>query len=87
MIFNARCHVRLTRMALFHQGTTHGYGEPDSAQSSVAYNDLNILDTDSWTWLPPKWIRGEPPKPRYDAAAGVLLEKYWVILGGMALAT
>lgn len=65
---------------LFHQGTTSDGSQ--SAQFNQAYNDLNILDTTSWTWLPPNSIRGEPPKPRFDAVSGLLFGKYWVILGG-----
>ena len=71
-------------MIWLRQGTTHGMGGPDNAQNNLAYNDLNILDTETWTWISPNSIRGEPPRPRYDAASGVLLGKYWVIMGGMA---
>ncbi|KAI7879283.1 galactose oxidase [Lichtheimia hyalospora FSU 10163] len=65
-------------------GTTHGLGGPDNAQNNLAYNNLDILDTETWTWTSPNSIRGEPPRPRYDAASGVLLGKYWVIIGGLS---
>lgn len=42
-----------------------------------------MLDTKTWTWLPPTEVRGEPAKARYDASAGLLYGKYWMFVGGM----
>lgn len=57
----------------------------DTQTRLYAYNEFNILDTKTWTWLSPKTVRGEIAHPRYDASAGLLYGKYWVILGGELL--
>ncbi|KAI7886969.1 hypothetical protein K492DRAFT_202912 [Lichtheimia hyalospora FSU 10163] len=50
----------------------------------IAYNGINILDTRTWAWLAPRQVQGEPPQSRYDASAGLLYGKYWVIVGGIS---
>ncbi|KAI7886971.1 hypothetical protein K492DRAFT_202913 [Lichtheimia hyalospora FSU 10163] len=76
--------ARDNKTIYYFGGTIHGIGGPENAQNNLAYNDLNILDSETWTWISPNSIRGEPPRPRYDAASGVLLGKYWVIMGGLS---
>lgn len=53
----------------------------------VAFNQIDILDTKTWTWLSPIQVRGEPAQARYDASAGLLYGKYWMIVGGIWLET
>ncbi|GAQ89906.1 hypothetical protein KFL_005750070 [Klebsormidium nitens] len=41
-----------------------GWDYSDSYSSSKVYNDVSVLDTETWTWMPVQLMSGEQPTPR-----------------------
>ncbi|KAI8137209.1 hypothetical protein BJV82DRAFT_525693, partial [Fennellomyces sp. T-0311] len=45
-------------------------------------NDIVILDTATWRWIPPITINGDPPKARFACTGGIINNRYMVVTHG-----
>ncbi|KAI9246926.1 hypothetical protein BDA99DRAFT_609449 [Phascolomyces articulosus] len=58
--------------------------DPYDSTAHKSFNDIAILDTQTWKWMPPSAIYGEPPKPRILADAGIVNDNYLIITHGVS---
>ncbi|KAI9484433.1 hypothetical protein BDB00DRAFT_878857 [Zychaea mexicana] len=63
-----------------------GFGASRTLQNiSVSSNDLNALDTSTWSWVPlDQQTVGDPPKPRFYTCAELLHDAYVVVAFGVS---